>query len=400
MEFIREKTKKKPINKKKLIKRILLVLGCVFLFIILLFAALQFDRQNRGPQNINQEGENVDGTESQDDEIELTPNISLTISDYQSLQNALYEIGANVNTSIVSISVMSEENDWIEESYETDWQAAGFITAQDNDYIYVLTETRLIEDESNIKVVFIDGASAKATLLRTDERTGMAMLTVEKRLMQPETRRAISIAKFGDSDTITSGAVLIALGSPLGTNYAILSGNVTSVDNRVSMKDKNYALLTTDMITSRNGSGVLVDINGQIVGIIAQSFAGAEEVGALTAVSVNDVKSMVSAMINGKDRAYIGLYVSTVTDVISKEHNIPEGVFVKEVVTESPAMRAGLQSGDVIVKVNDTVILTDAEFSKKIENLIPGTRCEIQVKRQSGDAYYDVTCEVEIGKIK
>lgn len=400
MEFIREKTKKKPINKKKLIKRILLVLGCVFLFVILLFAALQFDRQNRGPQNTNQEGENVDGTESQDDEIELTPNISLTISDYQSLQNALYEIGANVNTSIVSISVMSEENDWIEESYETDWQAAGFITAQDNDYIYVLTEMRLIEDESNIKVVFIDGASAKATLLRTDERTGMAMLTVEKRLMQPETRRAISIAKFGDSDTITSGAVLIALGSPLGTNYAILSGNVTSVDNRVSMKDKNYALLTTDMITSRNGSGVLVDINGEIVGIIAQSFAGAEEVGALTAVSVNDVKSMVSAMINGKDRAYIGLYVSTVTDVISKEHNIPEGVFVKEVVTESPAMRAGLQSGDVIVKVNDTVILTDAEFSKKIENLIPGTRCEIQVKRQSGEAYYDVTCEVEIGTIK
>lgn len=400
MEFIREKTKKKPINKKKLIKRILLVLGCVFLFVILLFAALQFDRQNRGPQNTNQEGENVDGTESQDDEIELTPNISLTISDYQSLQNALYEIGANVNTSIVSISVLSEENDWIEESYETDWQAAGFITAQDNDYIYVLTETRLIEDESNIKVVFIDGASAKATLFRTDERTGMAMLTVEKRLMQPETRRAISIAKFGDSDTITSGAVLIALGSPLGTNYAILSGNVTSVDNRVSMKDKNYALLTTDMITSRNGSGVLVDINGQIVGIIAQSFAGAEEVGALTAVSVNDVKSMVSAMINGKDRAYIGLYISTVTDVISKEHNIPEGVFVKEVVTESPAMRAGLQSGDVIVKVNDTVILTDAEFSKKIENLIPGTRCEIQVKRQSGDVYYDVTCEVEIGKIK
>lgn len=400
MEFIREKTKKKPINKKKLIKRILLVLGCVFLFVILLFAALQFDRQNRGPQNTNQKGENVDGTESQDDEIELTPNISLTISDYQSLQNALYEIGANVNTSIVSISVMSEENDWIEESYETDWQAAGVITAQDNDYIYVLTETRLIEDESNIKVVFIDGASAKATLFRTDERTGMAMLTVEKRLMQPETRRAISIAKFGDSDTITSGAVLIALGSPLGTNYAILSGNVTSVDNRVSMKDKNYALLTTDMITSRNGSGVLVDINGQIVGIIAQSFAGAEEVGALTAVSVNDVKSMVSAMINGKDRAYIGLYISTVTDVISKEHNIPEGVFVKEVVTESPAMRAGLQSGDVIVKVNDTVILTDAEFSKKIENLIPGTRCEIQVKRQSGDAYYDVTCEVEIGTIK
>ena len=324
----------------------------------------------------------------------------MTISDYQSLQNALYEIGANVNNSIVTITAEAEEHDWIEESYESTWQGAGFVVSQTSDYIYVLTETRLIEDVSNIKVVFVDGASAKATLLRSDKSTGLAVLTVEKRLMQLETRRAISIAKLGDSDTVTSGAIIIALGSPLGSNYAILSGNVSSVENKVSMRDKNYGLFTTDIITSRNGSGILVDINGKVVGIIAQSFAGAEEVGALTAVSINDVKHMITSMINGKERADIGLYVSTVTEVISKEHKIPEGVFIKEVVTESPAMKAGLQSGDVIVKINDTVICTDTDLSKKLENLIPGTICEIKVKRQSADAYYDVTCEVELGIVE
>lgn len=396
MEFIREKTKKKPINKKKLIKKIAIVVSLVLIMVFILYIFFQFEKNEDASVDI----ENVGETESAEEAIELTPEISLTISDYQSLQNALYEIGANVNTSIVTISAEAEENDWIEESYEATWQGAGLVVSQTSDYIYVLTEGRLIEDVANIKVVFVDGASAKATLLKSDERTGLAVLTVEKRLMNIETRRAISIAKLGDSDTITSGAIIIALGSPLGSNYAILSGNVTSVGNKVSMQDKNYGLFTTDIITSRNGSGALVDINGKVVGIIAQSFAGAEEVGALTAVSINDVKQMITSMINGKERAEIGLYVSTVTEVISKEHNIPEGVFVKEVVTESPAMRAGLQSGDVIVKVNDTEIHTDAEFSNKVEHLIPGTRCEIKVKRQSGDAYYDVTCEVEIGTVK
>lgn len=398
MEFIREKTKKKPINKKKIIKRIAIAISLVLCIVFMLYVLFQFAKEENDGSGLHTE--NGEETETTEEEIELTPEISLTISDYQSLQNALYEIGANVNNSIVTISVETDENDWIEESYESTWQGAGFVVSQTSDYIYVLTETRLIEDVSNIKVVFVDGASAKATLLKSDKSTGLAMLTVEKRLMQLETRRAISIAKLGDSDTVTSGAIIIALGSPLGSNYAILSGNVTSVENKVSMRDKNYGLFTTDIITSRNGSGILVDINGKVVGIIAQSFAGAEEVGALTAVSINDVKHMITSMINGKERADIGLYVSTVTEVISKEHNIPEGVFIKEVVTESPAMKAGIQSGDVIVKINDTVICTDTDLSKKLENLIPGTICEIKVKRQSADAYYDVTCEVELGIVE
>lgn len=398
MEFIREQNKKKPINKKKLAKKISPIVLAILALGIVIFAVADWKQTQASNAALETEGQTEESTE----EIVLTPNISLTISDYQSLQNALHEIGQNVNKSIVTIakSAGEEENDWLEESYESDWQFSGYIVSQDNDYIYVLAETRMLEDIDNIKVVFVDGASAKATVLKTDERTGFAVLTVEKRLMQAETRRAISIAKMGDSDTVASGAVMIALGSPLGTNYAILSGNVTSVDNKVSTKDKNYALLTTDIITSRNGSGILVDINGEIVGFVAQKFAGSEEVGALTAVSVNGVKHMMESMIAGKDRPYVGLYVTTVTETIAKEHNLPEGVFVKEVVTESPAMKAGLQSGDVIVKINDTVIHTDAQFSEKIEKLIPGTTCEIQVKRQSADGYYDVTCEVEIGIMK
>ena len=127
MEFIREKTKKKPLSKKKLIKRIVIGFVGAFIGLVLVGAMLDLFGPDNDGQILNTETESIDGTEVSEQEIELTPNISLTISDYQSLQNALYEIGANVNTSIVTISTESEENDWMEESYETNWQAAGFI---------------------------------------------------------------------------------------------------------------------------------------------------------------------------------------------------------------------------------------------------------------------------------
>ena len=101
-------------------------------------------------------------------------------------------------------------------------------------------------------------------------------------------------------------------------------------------------------------------------------------------------------MKNGKDVPYIGLYISTVTEDISGDYDIPVGVYIKDVAANSHAMNAGLQSGDVIVKINGTGIKTDENYSDIINAFIPGTTCEVTVKRQSGNFYYDVTYEVEI----
>ena len=96
----------------------------------------------------------------------------------------------------------------------------------------------------------------------------------------------------------------------------------------------------------------------------------------------------------------MGVYLSTVTDDIAEDYDIPKGVYIKEVVTDSPAMKAGLQNGDVITHINGDSILTDALFSEKIAQLIPGTTCEISVKRQNGNEYYEVKCTVTIGVLQ
>ena len=97
---------------------------------------------------------------------------------------------------------------------------------------------------------------------------------------------------------------------------------------------------------------------------------------------------------------YIGIDVSTVTDKISELHTIPKGVFIKEVMENSPAMYAGLQKGDIIIRINEEMVITDEKYHSKLTEFLPGMLCEITVKRQNGDEYYDVICEVEVGTIQ
>jgi serine protease Do len=324
----------------------------------------------------------------------------MSISDYETLQNELYEIGNRANTSIVTVTKMKNEDDWIMEENKSGTQGAGVIISQDDNYLYVLTERKIILEAPHIRVSFVDGTGAEATLFRYDANTGLAVLTVEKRLLKPDTKRVITVAKMGYMSMVKNGTLVIALGSPLETNYSILTGNITSVENKVMTKDKNYSIYTTDILASKNGSGILINTNGEVIGVVIQDFCGTQDVSTLTAVAINDISGIIEKMKAGKDIPYVGVYLSTVTDDIAKNYDIPKGVFVKEIVADSPAMKAGIQHGDVITNINGEVVQTDTVFSQKISQLIPGTSCEITLKRQNGNEYYEVKCTVTIGVLE
>lgn len=411
MDFIREKIKEKPLSKKRLLMRLgtAALCGLVFSVVVCLVLAIFFPMlQKEGApstQNIEPESESISlntqetqGTEDTESEnIVIPPDFSLSISDYQVLQDELYRIGNEINKSIVTVAGVNEEMGWLENDFETEGKGSGLIVAEDGNYIYILTEKRIISDAEAIRVSFVDKTGASATIRKYDVNTGIAILTVEKRQIASSTKSKIKIAQVGNSYAMSNGAIVIAVGSPLGANYSILTGNITSVENEIATRDKNYSVFTTDIIASENASGVVVNTKGEVVGIVMQSFSGSQDMSTLTAVVVDELKAMVETLINGKDLPYIGLYISTVTADIAKDYDIPKGVFIREVAADSPAMRAGLQSGDIIVKINGENISTDMVYSNKISQLIPGTTCELTVMRQSGNKYYSVTCEVEIG---
>ena len=411
MEFIREQIKEKPISKKRVLKQMAVAIMCGVLFaitscLVLLLcmpmlqnafmAGIPIDTQQESTDEEN--GKNPSETESDDTNAsEVIPDYSLSLEDYQELQNKLYVIGNTANKSIVTVTTIVSETDWMNNAYETEGQGSGVIIEADSNYYYVLTEKKVIQDASRVRVTFIDETSADATLLKYDGNTGIAILAVEKRHVEAETAQKISIAKLGNSYAVKNGTIVIALGSPLGTNYSILTGNITSTNNQIMTLDKNYDVFTTDIVASEKGSGILINTNGEMIGMVIQAFSGSQDVNTLTAVSISDIRGEIERLVQGKNVPYIGLYVSTVTKNISEAYDIPLGVFVKEVMTDSPAMYAGLQSGDVITQVNGENIYSDATYSSKIQMLLPGTTCEFTVLRQNGNEYMEIKCEVQLG---
>jgi serine protease Do len=172
------------------------------------------------------------------------------------------------------------------------------------------------------------------------------------------------------------------------------------VKNKVTTLDKNYSIFTTDIVASESGSGVLINTKGELIGMVMQSFSNSQDITTLTAISISELGTVIDRLTKAQDVPYVGLYISTINKEISEKYQIPKGVFIKEVLVDSPAMYAGLQSGDVITHVNGESIYADATYTSKIEMLLPGTTCEITVRRQSGEEYIEIKCEVTLGVLQ
>jgi serine protease Do len=410
-EFVREKIKDKPYNKKRIAIRLLTAIACGIAFgaaASIVFALLLPRLQS--PQEVAQEESQAteeeseqpttetqteEETESETEPVEVI--VDLTIEDYQKIQNQLYEIGTGINTSMVTITSVTSDTDIFHNSYEAEGQGAGVIISDTGSELLILTERKLISDASEIRVTFADDSVYSASLVKADGNTGIAILSVGKGTLSASTRSTVTCAEIGRSAGVGNGTLVIALGNLLGTNDSILTGNITSTDNEITTEDRNYSIFTTDIVADKNGSGVLVNTDGQIIGIVMQDYSASSSENILTAVAVSDLEPVIEMLCAGEDIPYLGVHVSTVTDKIAADYDIPKGVYIREVSMDSPAMNAGLQSGDVIVKVNGESVSTANGFSSKVLGLTPGDAVSVVVKRKGASAYSEITVSVEVG---
>lgn len=418
--FINEKIKEKPISRRWVLFRVLFVLAMAVMFGVV--AALVFtfvqprldqhmnpkedtsitfpkDEEETETEEMSTENETED-TQADEPETEAgtetAQEIELELEDYQDIQNKMYAVGRAANKSIVTVTGVKSDTDWFNNAYESKGQASGIIIGNSGTELLILTEKKVIADARNIFVTFIDDSVVAATIKKYDGNTGITVLSVPIKEIEESTLNAIEVATLGNSNSVKQGTVVIAIGSPLGSNYSILTGNVTSNSNSISTSDNTYSIFTTDIVGSANGSGALINLNGEIVGLVMQGYSSSEDESTLTAVSISELKSLIEMLSNGKDIPYIGLQITTVTNAIAEEYEIPKGVYIKNVVMDSPAMAAGLQSGDVLVEMNGESIMSDEMYESALLSLEPGSTVEVVINRQGIDGYYEVTCQVEV----
>lgn len=439
-DFIKEKIKEKPLNKKRLVKKGVFTVVFAILFGIvasLVFVMMQpiwegelYPKESQTisipedewymdtetevftetPMDTEQEEDHVEETEKP----EVTPTVvpqqtngsgevlpeEQMLQEYQVIQNKVYAIGKAKNSAIVTVQSVVDDIDWYNNIFESYGLSSGMILGDNGDSLLILTEYGTIQDAKSIRVTFFDGTIREATLLNYDGNTGLTIIKVPLNQLEEETKEKISYMPLGNSLRLSQGNIVVAVGSPLGTNYSIEVGNVTSVGNVIQTIDNSFSVFTTDIMSCENSSGAVLDLKGELVGLIMTEYNGVAGGSSLTAVSVSELKKVIEMLSNNKDIPYAGLKLVTVTDEIAKVNGIPKGIFVKEVCVDSPAMEAGLQNADVIVEIDGEAVNNVEGYETKLLSLKPGDKMNVTVKRQGQDGYSRIDCEVTVGKIE
>ena len=333
--FLQEKIKERPINRKKLIRTSLntatfaVVFGLVACVTFILLEPVIGDWLNPqkdegvGIVTLPAEEEEMLPEDMVQDETELnqSANISnavstveLQLSDYEDMYDKLYDVAKEAGRGMVTVTAMSSNVDWFNNTLESENETTGFILADNGKEILILADYRFVSKATEIMITFTDESQASAVIKKYDRNTGLAVLAVDMSLLSLNTKEAIKYMSLGSSNSGNkTGDLVIAVGSPLGYVESLCYGNITSLGNEVNTIDMNYKLITTDIYGSSNASGAILNTKGQIIGIINQNYNSADLENQISAIGISELRKVMESMSNGSDITYLGLYVTNVT---------------------------------------------------------------------------------------
>ena len=156
----------------------------------------------------------------------------------------------------------------------------------------------------------------------------------------------------------------------------------------------------TDIPAVSDGTGVLFNLDGEVVGMISETASGRQDEGdtqTANAYAISDLKTMIELLANGDSIPYIGIYGTSVTSTVQDEQGIPSGLYVIEVDPDSPAMAAGIQNGDVIWEVNGGSVTSLATYQKALLDAAAGETVTLRGKRLGSGGYVDIEFTVTVG---
>lgn len=319
----------------------------------------------------------------------------ITLEDYKGLYREMSEVATVAKRAVTTVRGTSDSVDWFNNSYESGTATTGIIVADNGKELLIIASTDKLNKAKEIDVTFCDGRVYNGTLKKSDSDTGLCVVAVLLDEIEDVTKNSYATANLGNSSIPTIvGTPVLAVGSPLGIKDSMASGIITSNNHVLELTDSSIRYLTTDMYGSTEGSGVIIDLEGNVLGIIFQGGTSVDTKNLIHAYSISDIKSTMEKLLNGQDVAYLGIIGTDVTKQAKDELSVPEGAYVKQVVIDSPAMNSGIQNGDVIVKLGTTDIRSFKSYKDAISKCQPGDTAVVTVKRLGKEGYVEFSYEI------
>lgn len=349
----------------------------------------------------------VESSKTTSKSIEKTSTLSSTSTNTSS-SDGVSGVSESVLPSIVAIDVKTTQTstDVFGRTYEQDasGSGSGIIVAQDSKNIYIATNNHVVADASSVSVTFNDKSVYSATVKGTDSASDLAVVEVPLSKLSADTLSNIKVATLGDSDKVKVGAQAIAIGNALGYGTSVTVGYISAKDREVSGEDNTMKLLQTDAaINPGNSGGALVDSSGAVIGINSSKYADTSVEGMGFAIPINTAIPIINDIVKAQtvsedEQAYLGIKGTNVTSEYAQYYNLPEGIYVSSVTSGSPADKAGIKKGDVIVKYKGKDVTTMDGLQEKMALCKAGDKVEITVKRADNGEYKSITCNVTLGK--
>ena len=332
-----------------------------------------------------------------------------TSSSSSTSSDDLSGVSENVMPSIVSITGKFEttSQSWFgqTQSSESEGVGSGIIIGKKDGKILIVTNNHVVADAKSLSVGFVDGKSASATIRGTDSDADLAVVEVNTKDMKASTLKKIAVITLGDSSKLKTGERAIAIGNALGYGQSVTGGYISALNRQVQLTDKTMTLIQTDAaINPGNSGGALLNSKGELIGINTVKYSSEDVEGMGYAIPINTAKPIINKLIKNEatsesEQAYLGVSGQTIDSSMASQFDMPSGVYVQQVIKSSPAQKAGISAGDVIVSFNGSNVSTMDGLKEKISNLKAGKKVKVVVKRQNQMGTYEKkTLTVTLGK--
>ena len=332
--------------------------------------------------------------------IFVSPSVLANLPDFSQLVEDVSPSVVKINTVSISEQHSSQQiPDIFRDLFEYGGQprspaqkvrssGSGFVISNDG---YILTNHHVVDQATEIQVLFSDRSEYQATIIGSDRRSDLALLKIEA--------KGLDALKFANSDKLKVGEWVLAIGSPFGLDYSVTAGIVSAKGRSLPTEQgENYVpFIQTDVaINPGNSGGPLFNLDGRVVGINSQIFSRS---GGSIGLSFSIPSSVALRVVeqlkeNGVvQRGWLGVAIQDVNKALAQslELDKPRGALINAVEMDSPADNGGIEPGDVIVKLNGQEIIDADDLPHLVGMLAPDTSTKIEVIRQGKRKVLKVT---------
>ncbi|EOU1681130.1 trypsin-like peptidase domain-containing protein [Clostridium perfringens] len=294
------------------------------------------------------------------------------------------QVVEKVTPAVVGVSTKSLVRDQFFNVKEQEGLGSGFIINEEG---YVVTNYHVINGAQEVKVIFSDGKEVNAKVINYDPERDIAVIKITDDVKMP------GIAQLGDSSTVKAGEEVIAIGNPLGKEFSstVTKGIVSSPNRKMKTENGNVLdyIQTDAAINPGNSGGPLINSKGEVIGINTAKKVGEDIEGIGFAIPINEVKTRLGSL--SKPILKLGITARTVTPELAKENKLEEGVYVVGVQEFSPAEKAGLKIGDLIIEFGGKRVKTLEELNQAKSQYNDGDSVPVEIIRDGKKVNLNLT---------